>query len=158
MYVRQSIVENVDGKGARTWYSFKEPKSGKGRSIDLDAGTVSRLKEHRRSQAEERLRLGLAWTDLGLVVTNALGEPIRPSTASTQFRNVTRSLGLDRLRFHDCRHTHATILLKNGVPLHIVSQRLGHASVAFTLQVYSWVLPGQQRAAADRFAATVGVK
>jgi len=108
MYVRQSIVENVDGKGARTWYSFKEPKSGKGRSIDLDAGTVSRLKEHRRSQAEERLRLGLAWTDLGLVVTNALGEPIRPSTASTQFRNVTRSLGLDRLRFHDCRHTHAT--------------------------------------------------
>lgn len=158
MYVRQSLVENVDGRGAPTWHSFKEPKSGKGRSVDLDAGTVARLKAHRKVQSEERLRLGLAWTDLDLVITNAVGEPVRPSTASTQFRTVARSLGLERLRFHDCRHTHATILLKNGVAPHVVSQRLGHASVAFTLQVYSWVLPGQQRAAADGFAAAIGAQ
>lgn len=54
MHVRQSLVENVDGRGAPTWYSFKEPKSGKWRSVDLDAGTVSQLKEHREVQAQER--------------------------------------------------------------------------------------------------------
>ncbi|MDY0340623.1 MAG: tyrosine-type recombinase/integrase [Coriobacteriia bacterium] len=78
-----------------------------------------------------------------------------PASASTQFRTVAHSLGFDRLRFHDCRHTHATILPKTGVAPHVVSQRLGHASVAFTLDVYSWVLPGQQRAAADGFAAAI---
>jgi len=155
MYIRQSLVENVDGRGAKTWYSFKEPKSGKGRTVDLDEGTVSMLKLHRKLQNEERLRLGPAWASLDLLITNGWGEPVRPSTASTHFRTVARSLGFERLRFHDCRHTHATILLKNGVPPHVVSQRLGHASVAFTLQVYSWVLPGQQRAAADGFAAAI---
>lgn len=158
MYVRQSLVENVDGRGAPTWYSFKEPKSGKGRNVDLDVGTVARLKAHRKAQSEEKLRLGIAWTDLDLVITNAVGEPVRPSTASTHFRTVARAAGLDGLRFHDCRHTHATILLKTGVPPHVVSQRLGHASVAFTLEVYSWVLPGQQRAAADGFAAAIAAQ
>ncbi|MDP2401808.1 MAG: phage integrase SAM-like domain-containing protein, partial [Actinomycetota bacterium] len=67
MYVRQSLVENVDGRGATTWYCFKEPKSGKGRNVDLDAGTVARLRAHRKAQSEEKLRLGIAWTDLDLV-------------------------------------------------------------------------------------------
>ena len=158
MYVRQTLVENMSGSHGQTWYSFKEPKSGKGRPVDLDAGTVARLKAHRKAQNETRLQLGLAWTDLDLVITNAFGQPVRPSTASTQFRTVAHSLGFDRLRFHDTRHTHATILLKNGVAPHVVSKRLWHASVAFTLQVYSWVLPGQQRDAADGFAAAVSAQ
>ena len=158
MYVRQSIVENVDGEGARTWYSFKEPKSGKGRTVDLDTGTVAGLRAHRAAQSETRLRLGLAWTELDLVITNAVGAPVRPSTASAQFRTVAQAQGFDRLRFHDTRHTHATILLKTSVPPHVVSKRLGHASVAFTLQVYSWVLPGQQREAAEGFADAVAAK
>jgi integrase len=155
MYVRQTLVEHLGGAHGGTWYSFKEPKSGKGRPVDLDAGTVARLKAHRAAQSATRLRLSLAWTDLDLVITNAVGEPVRPSTASAQFRVVAQSLSFDRLRFHDTRHTHATILLKTGVPPHVVSKRLGHASVAFTLQVYSWVLPGQQREAAEGFAAAV---
>lgn len=155
MYVRQTLVEHMGGAQAVAWYSFKEPKSGKGRPVDLDAGTVEKLRTHRKAQSETRFRLGIAWTDLDLVITNAVGEPVRPSTASAQFRAVAQSLGFDRLRFHDTRHTHATILLKTGVPPHVVSKRLGHASVAFTLQVYSWVLPGQQREAAEGFAAAV---
>lgn len=155
MYVRQTLVEHLSGGHGATWYSFKEPKSGKGRPVDLDAGTATRLKAHRKAQAEARLGLGIAWTDLDLVVTNPFGLPVRPSTASTHFRSVAQSLGFERLRFHDSRHTHATILLKNGVAPHVVSKRLGHASVAFTLQVYSWVLPGQQREAAEGFAASI---
>jgi integrase len=157
MYVRQTLVEHMKAQDGE-WYSFKEPKSGKGRPVDLDSGTVAMLKEHRKAQAATRLALGVAWTDLDLVITTAVGQPVRPSTASAQFRAVAQSLGFDRLRFHDTRHTHATILLKTGVPPHVVSKRLGHASVAFTLQVYSWVLPGQQREAAEGFAAAVAAK
>lgn len=155
MYVRQTLVEHFTQKGRESWYSFKEPKSGKGRPVDLDAGTVARLKSHRKSQLEERLRLGVAWPELDLVITTAIGQPVRPSTASARFRAIAESSGLSGLRFHDLRHTHATILLKTGVPPHVVSKRLGHASVAFTLQVYGWVLPGQQREAAEGFAAAV---
>jgi Phage integrase family len=121
MYVRQTLLEHLGGGKREAWYSFKEPKSGKGRPVDLDAGTVSRLKAHRKAQAATRLRLGVAWTDLDLVITNAFGQPLRPSTASAHFRTVAQSLGFDRLRFHDSRHTHATILLKTGVPPHVVS-------------------------------------
>jgi integrase len=115
MYVRQTLVENMSGTDAERWYSFKEPKSGKGRPVDLDAGTVAKLRSHHKAQSETRLQLGLAWTDLDVVITNAFGAPVRPSTVLTQFRTVAHSLGFERLRFHDTRHTHATILLKNGV-------------------------------------------
>lgn len=155
MYVRQTLVEHLRSHDDPTWYSFKEPKSGTGRPVDLDAGTIAGLKEHRKVQAQTRLRLGVAWSALDLVISNCIGEPVRPSTASAQFRAVARAQGFETLRFHDTRHTHATILLKTGVAPHVVSKRLGHASVAFTLQVYSWVLPGQQREAAEGFAAAV---
>lgn len=61
---RQTLVEHLGGAHGGTWYSFKEPKSGKGRPVDLDAVTVARLKAHRAAQSATRLRLGLAWTDL----------------------------------------------------------------------------------------------
>jgi integrase len=86
-----------------------------------------------------------------------------PAHVSRQFtRDVERcccELGSDALpgiRLHDLRHTHATILLTAGVPVHVVSQRLGHASAVVTMTVYAHVLPGSQRDAADRFAALVG--
>lgn len=82
-----------------------------------------------------------------------LGAPIRPSSVSAHFRSLARSLGFDTIRFHDTRHTHATLLLKAGVPPHVVSERLGHSTVAFTLDRYAWVLPGQQREAAEGCAA-----
>jgi integrase len=63
--------------------------------------------------------------------------------------------GLSGVRFHDLRHAHATILLKAGTPPHVVSKRLGHSTVAFTLQVYAHVLPGQQREAAEAIEATL---
>jgi integrase len=155
MYVRQALVEHNVKQEGDAWYFFKEPKSGKGRAVDLDRATAEKLKTHRKTQTEQRLYAGSAWSELDLVITTPLGEPVRPSSVSTRFREIAESLGFERLRFHDCRHTHATILLKATVPPHVVSKRLGHASVAFTLQVYGWVLPGQQREAADIFAAAI---
>jgi integrase len=83
------------------------------------------------------------------------GTPLRPSTTSGWFRNVVADTGLQGVRFHDLRQLHATFLLKAGTPPHVVSRRLGHSTVAFTLQVYAHVLPGQQREAADAIEATL---
>lgn len=167
-------MEPLTGKGAAAdWFAFKQPKSGKGRAIDLDAETtVRRLKAHKSEQSARRLAIRAeiaekmrgsseeavqaaqeqAWRDLDLIFTNAAGEPLRPSTASTAFTQRAAAAGFKGLRFHDLRHTHATLLLKAGKPPHVVSRRLGHSDVAFTLRVYAEVLPSQARDAADAFA------
>lgn len=83
MYVRQTLRERRAAPG-KTWYWV----NGKGRPVDLDAGTAARLKAHRKAQNKQRLALGLAWPNHDLVITNSLGEPVRPSTVSAQFRKV----------------------------------------------------------------------
>jgi integrase len=153
--IRRTVVEHMVGQGKDGWYSFKEPRSGHGRSVDLGAATVARLREHRKAQSEVRLAAGTAWTDLDLVIATPTGQPIRPSTTSGRFRTVVGNANLTGVRFHDLRHAHATFLLKAGTPPHVVSKRLGHSTVAFTLQVYAHVLPGQQREAADAIEATL---
>jgi integrase len=89
------------------------------------------------------------------VIATPLGQPIRPSTTSGRFRTVVGNANFAGVRFHDLRHAHATFLLKAGTPPHVVSKRLGHSTVAFTLQVYAHVLPGQQREATDAIEATL---
>jgi len=153
--IRRTVVEHMVGQGPCSWFTFKEPKSGHGRSVDLGDATVARLRAHRKAQAEVRLASGSAWAELDLVICTPTGMPERPSTTSGRFRTVVGEAGLRGVRFHDLRHTHATLLLKAGTPPHVVSQRLGHSTVAFTLQVYAHVLPGQQRQAADAIEATL---
>lgn len=87
--------------------------------------------------------------------TNRRGELLHPHVLSQSFERVARDAGLPRIRFHHLRHTHATLLLKSGVPLKVVSERLGHSTPAFTMTVYQHVLPGMQRDAADLFARLV---
>src|SRR5581483_11526413 len=87
-----------------------------------------------------------------VVFTNRRGVMVHPHVLSQSFERVARDAGLPRIRFHDLRHTHATLLLKAGVPLKVVSERLGHSTPAFTMTVYQHVLPGMQRDAADLFA------
>ena len=82
--------------------------------------------------------------------TNALGQPVHPSTLRDAWRRLTKAAGLDRLRFHDLRHAHASLLLQQGVHPKIVSERLGHSGVNITRDTYSHVLPGLQAEAANR--------
>ena len=103
----------------------------------------------RAAQAQE---LGVSQE---LVVTNRRRVLLHPHVLSQPFERVTRDAELPRIRFHDLRHTHATLLLKAGVPLTVVSERLGHSTPAFTMTVYQHVLPGMQRDAADLFARLV---
>jgi integrase len=119
------------------------------RAVDLDAETVVVLHAWRDAQISE---LGAPHE---LVFTNTRGALVHPHVLSQSFERVARSAGLPRIRLHDLRHTHATLLLKAGIPLKVVSERLGHSTPAFTMSVYQHVLPGMQRDAADLFARLI---
>ena len=127
------------------------PKTDKGaRTISLDARTVAVLRAHRVSQMEERLLFGSGFQDEGdYVFRQEDGAPIHPERLSRLFKQHCRRAGLPPVRFHDIRHSYVTALLRQGVPLKVVSQRVGHASPMVTLAIYQHVLPGDDRAAAD---------
>jgi integrase len=95
--------------------------------------------------------LGLKLQDDDLVFSKPDGKPLDPSTITHTFRKIIKSIGLPSLRFHDLRHTHASLMLKQGINPKIVSERLGHSSIGITLDTYSHVMPGLQKAAALRF-------
>lgn len=123
-------------------------KSGKSRRVDLDARTVAVLRAWKRRQTEERLAAGPTWAagsdpDRWPLWTNEVGEPLRPDTLSDRFEQAQSGVDVPRLVLHGLRHTSATLALLAGVPVHVVSQRLGHANVSITLDLYSHVLPTQ---------------
>jgi integrase len=124
------------------------------RTIDLDPRTVAVLKAWRRQQIEQKLSTGRRGND-EFVFTHPDGGPIHPDFFSQSWQRLMRASELPRIRLHDLRHTHATILLKAGVPVKVVSERLGHSSPAFTMTVYQHVLPGMQADAAAAFSAAV---
>jgi integrase len=128
------------------------PKSHNARVIDLDYETNEQLRAHRLRQQDERSEWGRDYQDHDLVVCKENGEPIHPHTFSQLFERLLRNAGLRRIRLHDLRHTHATLALKAGVPVKVISERLGHESPAFTLKQYAHVIPGMQAEAAARVA------
>ncbi len=119
------------------------------RAVDLDVETVAVLRAWHDAQTEE---IG---GESELVFTNTRSVLLHPHVLSQSLERVARDAGLPLIRFHDLRYTHATLLLKAGVPLKVVSERLGHSTPAFTMTVYQHVLPGMQRDAADLFARLV---
>lgn len=132
------------------------PKTAKGRrSIALDTETVRTLRTHRTHQLQERLAIGEGYEDTDLVFAELDGNPIHPDGLSKTFQRLQKQAGLPRIRFHDLRHTHATLALQAGVHPLVVSERLGHSTVAMTLDTYSHVLPEIQETAAQRIAELV---
>ena len=101
-------------------------------------------------------QLGLEPQPSDLVFSQPDGSFISPDIVTKVFRKAVRSLGLGHVRLHDMRHTHATLMLQQGIHPKIVSERLGHSSVAITLDTYSHVLPSMQRDAAEQLHALVG--
>ena len=124
------------------------------RSIDVDPRTVAELRRHRRRQLEERMATGQRGDD-GYVFAKPGGSPIHPDLISQTFEHAVAKLDIPRIRLHDLRHTHATILLQQNVHPKVVSERLGHSSVAFTMTVYQHVMPGLQAQAASTFETAV---
>jgi len=133
-----------------------EPKTAKGRrSLALDPATVAALRQHRARQAEERLAVGPRWHDSGLVFTWPDGRPLHPERFSKWFEQLARTASLPRIRLHDVRHSYATAALAAGIPAKVVSERLGHANIAITMDTYSHVLPGLDAQAAGTVARLI---
>jgi integrase len=131
------------------------PKSGKARVVALDPATVTVLRAHRRSQLKERLAWGEAWTDSGYLFVNEDGTPLSPIGVTAAFKARVTASGLPVIRLHDVRHSHATLGLAAGIPAKVMSERLGHAKVGITLDLYSHVVPGMQEDAAAKLGALV---
>lgn len=100
---------------------------------------------------EQRCALGLTLQDDDLVFSQSNGKPLLPDSITVAWRKLAVRCGLKGIRLHDARHTHASLMLKQGVHPKIVQERLGHASIQVTLDTYSHVAPGLQQAAANRF-------
>jgi len=145
LQVRRSLSE------ARSGRIFEAPKSGKGRSVRLTQRGVSALKAHRKRQLEARMKLAGLWQEHGLVFPSQVGTPIGGRNLNRSFKRHLERAGLPRsFRFHDLRHTCATLLLRQGVNPKFVQELLGHSDVSLTLNIYSHILPdmGDQAAVA----------
>jgi len=154
--IRQELIPLTKPSGrGREGRFVARTKSDKPRVIELDSRTVAALRTLRAHQGEERLLLGDAYTDLGLVFCRPDGRPYHPEAFSKTFdRRLSQSAFTDlpRIRLHDLRHTWATLALVAGVDVKIVSERLGHSSPLVTWQTYQHVIKGMQSDAAERVA------
>ena len=130
---------------------FEPPKNGKGRNVRLTAKARVALKDHRKRQLEERIRLADLWEDNGLVFPNQVGRTVNASNlAARSLKPLLRRAGLpETVRVHDLRHTCATILFQLGHHPKKVQELLGHANIGITLDTYSHVLPGMGDDLAD---------
>jgi integrase len=136
--------------GAGIGRVFETPKTNKSRrSVPLDATTLSALSAHRKRQIEERLRMGAEYEDQGLIFATIFGGPLNRDAISRRFKKLVRSAGLPDLRMYDLRHSQATLMLAAGVPLKVISERLGHANISMTADIYMAVLPDMQQQAVE---------
>jgi len=136
---------------------FSAPKTAKGkRMIALSPSATSVLREHREQQQLERL--GTPITDEDFVFCNIDGKPLLSNTVTHAWSKLIKRLGLKQIRLHDARHTHASLMLKQGAHPKIVQERLGHSGIQITLDTYSHVAPGLQEAAAQRFDDVLSTK
>jgi integrase len=147
-------LQNIAGEG----WKIVEPKTARSRRLVVlsELGAQS-LRRHRAMQAERRLRAGDAWEDNDLVFPNRLGKPINPPNLLIRsFHPLLAKAKLPRVRFHDLRHTAASLLLDQGIHPKIVSEMLGHSTVSITLDLYSHVTPSMQAQAADALDSLFG--
>lgn len=141
-----AVVDTVVPVGSKPTLRLGETKSRRSRRvIALDTRTVAILREHKAAQAAERLRAGEAWANLDLVFCNETGEILNPMTFTRTTKALANDAGVPPLAPHAARHTWATLALSSGVHPKVVQERLGHSSIALTLDRYSHVVDGMDR-------------
>ena len=145
--VNRGLHRLADGK-----YIFTEPKSARSRrTIALSPSAIPVLRDHQERRKQDFIILGRTLSEEDLVFCRIDGLPLRPNNVTRTWKVVAKRCGLEPIRLHDARHTHATLMLKRNVHPKIVQERLGHASIQMTLDTYSHVAPGIQEAAAKAF-------
>lgn len=161
--ITQQLRRGKKGTNPKGW--FRETKTGEERiGQTISPATMQLLKQHKQQQAEFKMQHRNMYHDLGLVFAKELGHlrthrscfghPLQSNNLGERwFARLCKAAGLKRIKFHGLRHTCATLLLRAGKPIHVVSQRLGHADVATTHKHYAHVLPDQQQDAAAAIGA-----
>ncbi len=145
-WIRQTIkverqLVRPDGKGIQ----FAPPKTKFGkRTIDISTRTIEALREHNNNQHIEKQSAGIKWQENGLIFTNSIGGPIHPRNLVRDFKKILKNAGLPPIRWHDLRHTAASLMLNQGVPVLVVSRRLGHSKPSITLDIYAHLIPNKQ--------------
>lgn len=143
----QRQVQRRKGEGL----VFCEPKSASGRRvITLGMATIIKIREHKKVQQKEQLLAGEKWQDYDLIFPTPIGTRLDPSNVLKVYKKCLREAGLPNLRFHDLRHTAATLMLQQNINPKVVQERLGHADISLTLNTYSHVLPSIQEEAAEK--------
>jgi integrase len=136
---------------------FSEPKNASRRTIDLPKRTLEALRSHRKRQVEEQLKAGEKWEENGLVFASSKGTPLdAQNIVNRYFKPLLRRTGLPDIRWHDLRHTCATLLLGRGVHPKMVQHLLGHGSIQLTLDRYSHWVPSMGRATAEGMEEALG--
>jgi integrase len=154
--VNRTLVEIADYRSGDTGLAWGTPKTARGRrSISLDPETVAELRTHRARQHQERLAAGAGYADQGLVFSSRTGEPLHPKVVSNQFRKAVARHDMPYLSVHGLRHSWATLALQAGIHPKIVQERLGHSTIAITLDIYSHVNPAMDADAANAVAALI---
>jgi len=142
----QRQVQKVDGQG----WSFVEPKTQAGRrSVKLGEGALQVLREHKERQAALREKVGDHWQEHDLIFPNSVGNPGDPSNLRIDYDRTLARAGLQKIRFHDLRHTAASLLLNHNVPVIVVSKMLGHSKPSITLDIYGHLYHEMQWEAAE---------
>lgn len=150
-----SVAIRQSAEQVGTEVRYKEPKSGKARTVALSSTVVDEMKRHRAAQAEEQLKLGIRPDARSFVVAQIDGKPLKPTSLTHEWTRLIAKTDLPQIRFHDLRHSHATQLLAAGVHPKIASERLGHSTIGITLDLYSHVMPGMQANAAEQVDAAI---
>lgn len=146
LHIRRSMGF-ISGQG----YVEFEPKTARSRrKILLPPFVCEVLRQHRTRQLEERLKMGTVWRERDLVFCNRYGDFLDPSHLRQRFDRLLKDAGLPDVRFHDLRHSAATILLSMGIHPKVVQEILGHSQISMTLDTYSHVLPSMQQEAMDK--------
>ena len=143
-------IQYITGENNHRVYQLAPTKNGKLRKIVPADFVMVLLRQQWSRQAEWRLRAGPAWEDSGLVFTNELGGHLAPFTVYKKFKKLVKEIGMPESRFHDLRHSYAVAAIRSGDDIKTVQGNLGHATAAFTLDVYGHVTDQMKRDSADR--------
>lgn len=153
LHVRQQLIR----PHGRT--EFGPPKSKRSaRTLPLGAGLVTVLHAHKGRQLEERLQRVRTWEDHGLVFPSLVGTAQTPGNVLSGFKRLLREVGLPKVTFHSLRHSCATLLVAEGVPMRVVMEILGHATIAITARVYAHVIEESTREAVEAIERVLGKK
>ncbi|MBO1583290.1 tyrosine-type recombinase/integrase [Bacillus sp. XF8] len=143
LYIRQTLTQNAQIKsGAKNESSI--------RSIHIPLRLIEELELHRQTIIDEKKYYQRDYDDHDLVVCARKGNPMIPRNLRKEFYGLTEKLGLPKIRFHDLRHTHATMLIQQNVNVKLIADRLGHSDIETTLNTYSHVLPDMQKSVSDK--------